>query len=76
MDAEVIDRGQSILEKLKNLDFSSFTFMDLIFIVGVITLFVLAVKVVSRFFKAVLVILAIIVLLVWLYTQGLLPFNL
>ena len=74
MDAEVIDRGQSILEKLKNLDFSSFTFMDLIFIVGVITLFVLAVKVVSRFFKAVLVILAIVVLLAWLYKQGFLPF--
>lgn len=74
MDAEVIDRGQSILEKLKNLDFSSFTFMDLIFIVGVITLFVLAVKVVSRFFKAVLIILAIVVLLVWLYKQGFLPF--
>ena len=76
MDTEVLDRGQSILEKLKNLDFSSFTFMDLIFIAGVIALFVLAVKVVSRFFKVVLVILAIIVLLVWLYTQGLLPLNL
>lgn len=76
MDAEVIDRGQSILEKLKNLDFSSFTFMDLIFVAGVIALFVLAVKVVSRFFKTVLVILAVIVLLVWLYTQGLLPMNL
>ena len=76
MDAEVIDRGQSILEKLKNLDFTSFTFMDLIFVAGVIALFVLAVKVVSRFFKTVLVILAIVVLLVWLYTQGLLPMNL
>ena len=76
MDAEVFDRGQSILEKLKNLDFSSFTFMDLIFVAGVIALFVLAVKVVSRFFKTVLVILAVIVLLVWLYTQGLLPMNL
>lgn len=76
MDAEVIDRGQSILEKLKNLDFTSFTFMDLIFVAGVIALFVLAVKVVSRFFKTVLVILAIVVLLVWLYTQGLLPINL
>lgn len=76
MDAEVIGRGQSILEKLKNLDFSSFTFMDLIFIVGVVTLFVLAVKVVSRFFKTVLIILAIVVLLVWLYKQGFLPMSL
>ena len=76
MDAEVIGRGQSILEKLKNLDFSSFTLMDLIFIVGVVTLFVLAVKVVSRFFKTVLIILAIVVLLVWLYKQGFLPMSL
>ena len=76
MDAEVIGRGQSILEKVKNLDFSSFTFMDIIFIAGVIALFVLAVKVVSRFFKTVLVILAIVVLLVWLYTQGFLPVSL
>ena len=76
MDAEVIDRGQSILEKVKNLDFSSFTFMDVIYIAGVIALFVLAVKVVSRFFKTVLVILAIAVLLVWLYTQGFFPLSL
>ena len=76
MDAEVIDRGQSILEKVKNLDFSSFTFMDVIYIAGVIALFILAVKVVSRFFKTVLVILAIAVLLVWLYTQGFFPLSL
>jgi hypothetical protein len=67
---EVIDRGESIYEKIISLDLSKFTFMDIIYIAGVITLFILAIKVVGKFLKFILVILAILLLLYWLSTLG------
>ena len=73
MESEVIDRGQSISEKLKALDLASFTLMDLIYIAGVIALFILAVKVVSKFLKLALIVLALALLAYWLYTLGLFP---
>ena len=66
MENEVIDRGQSIIEKLKALDLASFTLMDLIYIAGVIALFILAVKVVSKFLKLALIVLALALLAYWL----------
>ncbi len=73
MENEVIDRGQSIMEKIQSLDLASLTFMDIIYIAGVIALLVLAVKVVSKFLKLALVLLALALLAYWLYTLGLLP---
>ena len=70
MESEVIDRGESILEKLKALDISSFTFMDVIYIAGVIALIILALKVVGKLAKGVFLVLAILLLLYWLYTLG------
>ena len=75
MENEVIDRGQSIIEKLKALDLASFTFMDVIYIAGVIALFILAVKVVSKFLKLALVVLALALLAYGLYTLGLFPLS-
>ena len=70
MESEVIARGESILEKLKALDISSFTFMDVIYIAGVIALIILALKVVGKLAKGVFLVLAILLLLYWLYTLG------
>lgn len=70
MGNEVIDRGESIYEKIISLDLSKFTFMDIIYIAGVITLFIFAIKVVGKFLKFILVILAILLLLYWLSTLG------
>jgi hypothetical protein len=70
VESEVIDRGESILEKLKAMDIASFTFMDVIYVAGVIALVVLALKVVGKLAKGVFWVLAILLLLYWLYTLG------
>lgn len=70
MDSEVIERGQSIFEKLAALNFADLTLMDLIYAVGVITLIVLACKITKKFFKVILVLLAIGLVLYWLWKQG------
>jgi len=72
MQNEVVTEAQSIWEKLSHQEWSQFTAMDIIFIAGVITLLVLAVKLVRRFFKVLFAVLAIGLLLFWLYNRGLL----
>ena len=70
MDSEIIDRGKSIIEKLSSFDFASLTAMDLIFAVGVITLVILAIKITKKFFKVLLILLAIGLLIGWLFRHG------
>lgn len=71
MQSEVVAEARSIWEKLSHQEWSRFTAMDIIFIAGVITLLVVAAKLVRRFFKVLFVLLAVALVLLWLYNRGL-----
>lgn len=69
-----IEKGNEILEKVQRGGFLSLTLLDFIFILGAIALAVVAFKVVSKFFKVILFVVALVLLGVVLHNMGWLPF--
>ncbi len=67
---EIIERGETILEKITSLDFSSLTLMDLVFAAGVIALVVLAVKITKKLLKLLFILLAVGLIIGWLFQRG------
>ena len=69
-----VEKGGEILEKVQQQGFLALTLLDYIFIAGAIALIIVALKVVSKFFKVVLFVLAVVLVLVVLHNMGWLPF--
>ena len=69
-----VEKGGEILEKVQQQWFLALTLLDYIFIAGAIALVIVALKVVSKFFKVVLFVLAVVLVLVVLHNMGWLPF--
>jgi hypothetical protein len=69
-----VEKGGEILEKVQQQGFLALTLLDYIFIAGAIALVIVALKVVSKFFKVVLFVLAVVLVLVVLHNMGWLPF--
>ena len=69
-----VEKGGEILEKVQQQGFLALTLLDYIFIAGAIALVIVAMKVVSKFFKVVLFVLAVVLVLVVLHNMGWLPF--
>lgn len=69
-----VEKGGEILEKVQQQGFMALTLLDYIFIAGAIALIIVALKVVSKFFKVLLFVLAVVLVLVVLHNMGWLPF--
>ena len=64
-----VEKGGEILEKVQQQGFMALTLLDYIF-----ALIIVALKVVSKFFKVLLFVLAVVLVLVVLHNMGWLPF--
>lgn len=71
---DAVTTTTQIWDKIMAGDISAFTFSDVIWAIGLIVIGVLAVKITYKLAKVILVILAIVLILFYLVTQGVIPF--
>lgn len=71
---DAVTTTTQLWDKIMAGDISAFTFSDVIWAIGLIVIGVLAVKITYKLAKVILVILAIVLILFYLITQGVIPF--
>lgn len=71
---DAVTTTTQLWDKIMAGDISAFTFSDVIWAIGLIVIGVLAVKITYKLAKVILVILAIVLILFYLVTQGVIPF--
>lgn len=71
---DAVTTTTQLWDKIMTGDISAFTFSDVIWAIGLIVIGVLAVKITYKLAKVILVILAIVLILFYLVTQGVIPF--
>lgn len=69
---EVVDEGTRLWDQITQEGILSLTFSDIIWLVGSITLLILALKVARKVWKVLLALAAIVALVLWLMGQGIL----
>ncbi len=69
---EVVDEGTRLWDQITQEGILSLTFSDIIWLVGSITLLILALKVARKVWKVLLTLAAIVALVLWLMGQGIL----
>lgn len=72
---EAIFKGYQIWDKIQEGNFKSFNFSDIIWLLGIAVIVVIILKISFKFLKVVLVILAIVLLLGFLITSGIIPID-
>ncbi len=69
---DVVDEGTRLWDQITQEGILSLTFSDIIWLVGSITLLILALKVARKVWKVLLTLAAIVALVLWLMGQGIL----
>lgn len=69
---DVVDEGTRLWDQITQEGILSLTFSDIIWLVGSITLLILALKVARKVWKVLLALAAIVALVLWLMGQGIL----
>jgi len=71
---DAVTTTTQLWDKIMAGDISAFTMSDIIWAIGLIVIAVLAVKITYKMAKVILVILAIVLIIFYLVTQGVIPF--